>query len=67
MAKLNYQMVCSTEYKDGHVNDWKQSYGSLEKAIEATRELVWNESVHAARTVKVVFKPTGETLRKVTW
>ncbi len=67
MAKRNYQLAWSTEYKDGHMNVLKESYGTLESAIDVMNNMYWNSEEHISRTAKIIYKPTGEVLKNRVW
>ena len=67
MAKFNYQLAWQTDYIDGHTNELKQSYGTLEKATEAMNELVWDADRMISRVAEIVYKPTGEILEHSVW
>lgn len=65
--KRNYQLAWRTEYKDGHVNDLKQSYCTLESATEVMNDMFWNSEEHISRIAKIIYKPTGKVLTERVW
>ena len=65
MAKRDYQVVSEITWSDESTSTLKQSYSSLEKAQDEFQYGL-NSKV-TKKTMKIIYKPTGEVLEERTY